>query len=103
MHLNRDYSSKILHYIFKVCDFYKVDKEKIIKLDGKMVEASEIPHKNRKDFYKSIDDVGIEKTIKKYIPVKIKEKIWEKLKKYIYKIGLLKKIKNIKKRMKSKR
>ncbi|MBR2240739.1 MAG: Coenzyme F420 hydrogenase/dehydrogenase, beta subunit C-terminal domain [Clostridia bacterium] len=101
--VNTKKAADILELIKDKIYFYKVDKEKIIKLDGKMVEASEIPHKNRKDFYKSIDDVGIEKTIKKYIPVKIKEKIWEKLKKYIYKIGLLKKIKNIKKRMKSKR
>ena len=46
---------------------YKVDINKIIQLDGSMVENSKKPNKYRNQFYQSLNKIGIKKTINKYL------------------------------------
>ena len=74
---------------------YDVDLEKAIELDGIMMENSAIPNKNRNIFYQELDDIGLEKTVKKYINVSIKDKIIESSKKFLYNTKLLEKIKKM--------
>lgn len=78
---------------------YKVDIDKIIKLDGSMVENSKKPNKNRVQFYYSLDEFGIKNTIDKYIKVTKKDYIIEKSKKIFYKLNIIYYLNKLKKKV----
>lgn len=94
--VNTNKGKKILEKINNKILIYEVDLEKAISLDGPMVEKSAIPNENRKDFYKTLNNEGLEKTIKKYINVSYKDKLIEMSKKILYNTNMLEKIKKIK-------
>lgn len=77
-------------------EFYEIDKFLAIKCDGIMVENSAIPHKNRKNFYKDLEALGIQKCIEKNIPISKTDYVLEKIKVILYKTKLLKFIQLIK-------
>lgn len=73
---------------------YEVDAQKIINLDGPMVENCKKPHKNRFEFYGNIEKKGLKNTIQTYIKINFKDYIIEKSKFILYKIGIMSKIKS---------
>ena len=94
--VNTDKGKVILEKIEDKMLIYEVDIDKAISLDGPMVEKSAIPNKNRKEFYKNLNEEGLEKTIKKYINVSYKDKLIEISKKFLYNTNMLEKIKKMK-------
>lgn len=95
--VNTKKGEEILNNLKSEYVMYPVDIDKAIKLDGPMVEKSAVPHKNRKEFYKSLEREGLEKTISTYINVSLKDKSIEAMKKIMYKMNLLNKIKGLRK------
>lgn len=76
-------------------ELYNSNYEDAIRLDGCMVESSAIPNNNRNDFYKDINKYGLKQTINKYIPIKTKDYLFEKIKGIIYKLKILQIIKKV--------
>ena len=81
---------------------YSVDINKIIKFDGSMVENSRKPNKYRNEFYKSLNNIGIKKTVDKYVKITAKDYIIEKSKIVLYKLNVIYYLKKIKKKIKIK-
>ena len=53
---------------------YEVDDiDKMIKLDGKMVENCKIPNKNRKEFYRELNEKNYEEVMNKFLKVTYKD------------------------------
>lgn len=92
--VNSEKAINILESLKDDIHIYEVDMDEAIRLDGPMVENSKKPHKNRKSFYKSINNEGLEKTIEKYIPISVKDNIVEKSKVILFKLGIMSKLKN---------
>ncbi len=90
----------ILDQIKDDLEIYPVDTEKAIELDGIMVLNSAKPHDMRETFYKTLDEESLEKHIQKFIPVRKKDEILERVKRQLYKWGILNAIKKIVKRRK---
>ena len=83
----------------KISDAYEVfhvDAEKAIALDGIMVCNSAIPHKDRKDFYKDLDENSLEDHIQKYIKITFKDKVLESIKGVAYKWGFMNLLRKLK-------
>ncbi|WP_010237902.1 Coenzyme F420 hydrogenase/dehydrogenase, beta subunit C-terminal domain [Clostridium arbusti] len=92
-------AKNILNQLTNEIEYYKIDLNEVIKLDGKMVKRSAVPHASRKSFYEILNCKSLPKTIEETIPISATDKIIEKLKVSIYKFGMIKiaqKIKNIK-------
>lgn len=70
--------------------YYESEYKKAIDFDGSMVKNSAIPHENRGEFYKYLNNHSLEETIKEFIPISKKDFIIEKIKLPLYKIGLTK-------------
>lgn len=76
--------------------YYEVNPIDAIEKDGIMVENSAKPHPNRTNFYKDMDSMSISEMVKRYIPIKGKDYLIEKAKYFLYKIGLMKFVKKMK-------
>ena len=87
--VNSKKAEQILEKIKDNIELYEVDLNEIIRLDGPMVENSTIPHEKRFEFYKSLDNVGIEETIKKYIPISKMDRLIEKSKNVFFRLGVI--------------
>lgn len=72
---------------------YPVDVEEAIKYDGKMVLKSATPHVRRNEFFVDFDDETLVNHIQKFIPIKTKDYLVERMKIVLYKLGILKLIK----------
>lgn len=92
--VNTKKGQELLKQVEEQIEIYETNLEQAIQLDGPMVEKSAIPNENRDEFYKELNQSGIENTIKQYIPVSNKDKIIEHSKKILYKAKLLDKLKN---------
>lgn len=79
---------------------YEADIDEIIKLDGSMVENSKKPNKYRNEFYDSLNNIGIERTIDKYLKIKLTDYILEKSKVLLYKFNIIYFLNKIKKKIK---
>ena len=79
-------------------DFYPTNYLNAIKLDGMMVKNNAIPNIHRKEFYKFINEFGIEKAIRKFIPIKKKDHFIEKSKNILYKLRILDLLKKIRRK-----
>lgn len=77
--------------------FDYVDIESAINLDGKMVRKSSVANKHREDFLKCCIEVGIEEAIQNYLPVTKADLIFERSKRILYKLKILKILKILKK------
>ena len=89
---------RIFNKISEKLEIYKVDIDKQIEYDGIMVEHSAKPNSNRESYYKELDEEKLEKHIKKFIPVTRKDYLIEKIKFFMYNIGVLNFLKKILKR-----
>lgn len=99
--INTQKGSELMNSFKDELIIYDSDIEKVIKYDGPMVEKCAIPHKDRAIFYKNLNEYGLKKSISKHIPVSLSDRLIEKSKSLIYKIGLMeviKKKKSIKKK-----
>lgn len=79
---------------------YEADSDLAVKLDGKMVMRSAVPHPLRDNYYKDLatDDLG--EHINKFIPITRMDYFFESFKIVLYKMGLIRTLKKIKKRIK---
>lgn len=69
---------------------YEVDDiDKMIKLDGKMIENCKIPNKNRKEFYKELNEKNYEDVMNKFLKVSYKDYLLEKSKAILYKFNII--------------
>lgn len=94
--VNTKKGEEILEKLKKSLECYESDFEKAIKYDGIMVEHSAIENKYRNVYYNEIDNLGVEKNLQKYVPIKFYDKIIEKSKIIFYKLGLIKIIRKMK-------
>lgn len=76
-------------------EWYPVDLEQAISLDGIMVRNSAKPHPKRNEYYMDLDDEELDEHIQKYIPVSKKDYFVESSKSVLYKTKLLYIIKKI--------
>lgn len=58
-----------------------------------MVEKSAIAHPKRKEFYVGMDFCTLGQHIEKFIPISLKDKYGEKLKNFLFSVGLMQWIK----------
>lgn len=91
----QDLLDKLLNRIMVV----EVEAEKAIELDGPMVRHSAKPHKNRYCFLKEVNVSGIDKAVKKYIPISKKDKLLVSTKGILYKLGILGKVQRLAKQL----
>lgn len=83
----------ILNLIKDSYETYDVSTDKAIYLDGVMILNSAVPHCKRFEFYNDLDDNILSDHIKKFISITFIDRILEKSKTFLYKTGLLSKIK----------
>ncbi len=81
-------------------ELYSIENDRAIPFIGRMVLTSAKPHKSRALFYKELNEYGLKKTIRRYIPVTTKDRLIELIKPIAYKLGLYETLKkrNIKKK-----
>lgn len=77
-------------------EFYSINSDTAIELDGKMLTTSVDRPILRDDFYKVLDKCGIKETVELLLPVSKIDLIIERVKIILYKTGMLKIIKSIK-------
>lgn len=75
--------------------FVRVDMKRAVELDGIMAYKKTYKHPSRDEFYRYLDNNGIEKTISKFMPISHKDIFIENLKPVLYKVGLIKMMKKI--------
>lgn len=106
---DKGYTSVIIHTnkaekIFdKISDSlvsYPIDLHQAIKLDGVMINGQPKKHAQRDAFYTTLDKYGIDKCIQSYAKVTIKDRVLEKVKPLLYRTGVIKVAKRIKKTIK---
>lgn len=78
-------------------EWYPIDKEQAIELDGIMVRNNSKPHPKRNEFYKDLDKESLDKHVARFIPITKKDYLVEKSKTILYKTKLLHIFKRIKK------
>lgn len=78
-------------------EWYPIDKEQAIELDGIMVRNNSKPHSKRNEFYKDLDKESLDKHVARFIPITKKDYLVEKSKTILYKTKLLYIFKRIKK------
>lgn len=91
------------NYFAKIKDryeWYSIDKEQAIELDGIMVRNNSTPHPKREEYYKDLDNEELDEHIAKYIPISKKDYLLERSKTFLYKTKLLPILKRIKRRRK---
>ena len=93
--INSEKGRKIFDIIKDKYEWYSIDLEKAILLDGKMVRASAKPHPKRNEFYRDLDNEELVEHIKKYIPISKKDYLIERSKKVLFKTKLIYIIKKI--------
>lgn len=69
-------------------EIYPADAEKAVELDGSMVRASAVPHKRRAEYYLDLDRHTLPEHIAAFIPVSGKDRLIERCKVGIYRLGI---------------
>ena len=100
--INTDKGRKLFSDIKGKYEWYSIDKEQAIELDGIMVRKSSVPHPKREEYYKDLDNETLEEHIAKFIPITKKDYMLERSKTILYKTKLLFVLKKIKRRGKRK-
>lgn len=77
-------------------EYYITDTERAVSLDGVMVRNSAVPHTDRNAFYQDIDSYPIDKLVNKYLPIGFRDRVIERLKIVIYRLGLFRLVKKLK-------
>jgi hypothetical protein len=68
-------------------ELYQTNTYRAIELDGSMVWHSAIAHSERAAYYRELDNESLETHIQKFIPVSVKDKMIERSKIVVYKLG----------------
>lgn len=79
---------KVFEEIRKFYDAYKIDTQSAVRLDGVMINQSAIPHPKRKEYYKSLAADTLPEHIRQYIPIHKKDIVIEKMKAFLYGMGI---------------
>ena len=79
---------------------YDVDTLKAIELDGSMATKSVVMHDKRNVFYNAINNEGIVSSVNKFLPIEKKDYLIEKLKLFLYSVGILRSAKRVKEQIK---
>ncbi len=95
--INSDKGRELFSKIKDKYEWYSIDKEQAIELDGIMVRNNSKPHPKRNEYYKDLENESLDKHIEKYIPITKKDYLLEKSKTILYKTKLLYLLKRIKK------
>lgn len=74
---------------------YPVDVENDVRLDGCMVRRSAKPHVRREEFYYMLEDQTLSEHIQNFIPITSKDRLIERSKRLLYKVGLVKILRTI--------
>ena len=82
---------------FKEESLKKIDADKIIKSDGRMIYMLPKYPKQREMFYKDLNNHNFNYCINKYVKVSVKDIFFEEIKPILFKCGVIYHIKNIKK------
>lgn len=96
--INTDKGRKLFSIIKNNYEYYSIDKEQAIELDGIMVKNNSVPHPKRKEYYLDLDNESLDEHIAKYIPISKKDYILEKSKTLLYKTNLLFVLKKMKRK-----
>ena len=87
---------RVLEHIRGHYEIYPADVEKAVKLDGSMVRGSATPHKRRAEYYVDLDRHGLPEHIAAFIPVSGKDRLIERCKVGVYRLGLYAVLKKLK-------
>lgn len=91
---------KLLETIQGELELYPADAERMIELDGIMVKNSAKPHPKRNAFMKDLNSLPVSVLVQKYLPVSRKDRVIERMKTLIYRCGLIRLARAVKKKMK---
>ena len=92
--------AKVFEQIRESYEVYETDPDKVIAMDGVMVENSAVPHPLRKDFYKDLDEIDLLEHLKKQTGLKKKDFLLEGVKSFAYKLGLMGALRKLKSSLK---
>lgn len=87
---------KVLEVLRDHYEIYDADTEKAVALDGSMVRGSAKPHPRRAEYYKDLDRHSLPEHIAAFIPVSGKDRLIEKCKHSIYRMGIYTALKTLK-------
>lgn len=93
--INSDKARSVFLKIKDKYEWYEIDKEQAIELDGIMVRNNSKPHPKRGEYYQDLDNEELDEHIAKYIPVSKKDYYVENSKSLLYKTKMLQMVKNI--------
>ena len=93
--INSDRGRDIFTSIKDKYEWYPIDIERAIILDGSMVRNSAKPHPKRNAYYVDLDNDELKEHIQKFIPVSKKDYVVEYSKALMYKLKILNLIKKI--------
>ncbi len=82
-------------YIKKAMETYQVDTIESINKDGVMMTNSVKKNVNREAFYQCFNDDGIKAAVDRFLPISKKDYLVEKIKSFLYRLGILNNIKSI--------
>ena len=100
--INTDKGRNLFSKIKDRYEWYSIDKEQAIELDGIMVRNNSTPHPKREEYYKDLDNEELDEHIARYIPISKKDYFIERSKTILYKTNILPILKRIKRRRKQK-
>lgn len=86
----------ILSQLQECFEIYPVDTQKAVMLDGIMILNAAEPHPKRNEYYLDLEKEKLNVHVQKFIPISSMDKVIEKSKKIIYKVGLYKILKKMK-------
>ena len=98
--INSDKGRTLFSQIKDKYEWYPIDKEQAIELDGIMVRNNSKPHPKRYEYYKDLDNESLDKHIEKFIPISKKDYLIEKSKAILFKTKILYLLKRIKRKVK---
>lgn len=94
-------AEKILEKISNMLISYPIDLQQAVRLDGVMIDGQPKKHGSREVFYNVLNDKGIDECIKKYAKVTGKDIILERVKPVLYRTGVIRIAKRVKKKLKN--
>ena len=80
---------KLFEQIRGSYEVYETEADKVISLDGIMVENSAVAHPRRSDFYADIEEEDLLEHVKKYTGLRKKDFLIESTKAFTYKLGIM--------------
>lgn len=88
--------------LLRACKEYlyidSINLQEAVKLDGRMVSQTASAHEKRNAYFHSLATTGLENAVNGYLPISLKARIIQRLKPFLYQLGILETIKKIKRR-----